>query len=98
MIDCGRVHLQRDDIVSPLLRTNVSHFCPGAGDEIIHAASKTRRGPATGAEVFDHSNLSEFIRDEEQMWKNRHVIVSQPMEDFDRQFDLDSTRHKKKCS
>jgi hypothetical protein len=48
--------------------------------------------------MFDHGDLHEFIRDEEQMREDRHVIMAQPMENFDRQIDLNTARHEQECS
>ena len=40
MIDRRRVHLQRDDVFSPILRAHVSHLRARAGDEIVYAAGE----------------------------------------------------------
>src|SRR6266480_1981293 len=48
--------------------------------------------------MLDHSDLRQLVSDEEQMRENRHVVVSQPMKDFDRFFDLKSARHEQECS
>ena len=62
--DCG-VHLQRDDILSPILIAHVGHLRTGAGDEIIHATSEARRGSVTRSEMFDDRDLRQFISDQE---------------------------------
>src|SRR5438093_7843446 len=48
--------------------------------------------------MLDHSDFRQFVGDEEQMRKNRHVVVSQPMKDFDRFFYLESARHEQESS
>ena len=40
MIDRGRIHLQRDDIVSPVLRAQIGNFRTGAGNQVVYAARK----------------------------------------------------------
>ena len=57
--------------------------------------AKPARRLIARAEMLDHSDLRQLIGDEEQMRKHRHVIVAQPMEDFDRHFDFESARNER---
>src|ERR1700730_1085160 len=98
VIDRGRVHLQRAHVFAPSLRANVSDLCARAGNEIVDATSEARGLLITGREVFYYRYLRQFVGDEKQMRKDRHVVVAQPMEDLDRQFDFDAARHEQKCA
>src|ERR1044071_3198335 len=40
VIDRGRVHLQRANVLAPGLRANVSDFRARSGNEVVHPASK----------------------------------------------------------
>src|SRR5437660_10296071 len=48
--------------------------------------------------MFDDRDFRELISDQKQVWEDRHVVMSQPMEDLDGLFDLNAARHKEKCS
>ena len=82
----------------PVLRADVGHLRARAGDEIVHATGKPGGALITRAEMLDHGDLRQFVRDEKQMRENRHVVVSQPMKDLDRLFDLEPARHEQECS
>src|SRR5438093_6022492 len=98
MIDRCRVHLQRDDIVCPVLSTHVGDLRAGAGDEIVYAARKTGRMFIHRVEMFDHGDLGKLVGDQEQMRKRGIVFTIQPMENLDWQLDFDAAWHVKKCS
>src|SRR5436189_4197393 len=59
---CG-VHLQRDDVLRPILGTHISHFRARTGDEVVDPTGKARGSPITGTEMFDHCDLRELISD-----------------------------------
>ena len=94
----SRVHLQRHDIVRPVLGADIGHFRTGPGYQIVHSARKSRRMFIHRAEMLDHGHFRELIRDQKQMRKHRGVFAIEPMENFDRLLDLDAARHIKKCS
>src|SRR2546421_1754590 len=98
VIDRGGVHLQSDDVLSPVLRANVSDFGPGAGDQVVYSASETGRARIARAEMFYDGDLGQFVSDEQQMGKNGDAFAAQPVKDLDRLFDLDPARNEKKCS
>jgi hypothetical protein len=65
MVDRCRIHLQRDDIVCPILRAHVRHLRARAGDEVIYAARESGHVLIHGAEMFDYGDLREFVCDQE---------------------------------
>ena len=42
--------------------------------------------------MLDHGDFRQFVRDQKQMRKHGCVLTIEPMENFDRQFDLDAAR------
>src|ERR1051325_6942992 len=96
MIDRRSVHLKRAHVLAPILRTNVSDLCAWSGDEVVDAAGKSWRIAIARLEMLNHRHLRELIRDEQQMGKDRHVVVAQPVEDLDRLLDFEATRHEEK--
>src|SRR5712691_3832444 len=48
--------------------------------------------------MFDDRDLGELVGNKKQMREHRSVLAVQPMENLDRQFNLDAARHIKKCS
>ena len=95
--DC-RVHLQRDDVASPILRAHISHFRARAGDQVVHTAGESEACRSNGAKRLDHRDFGELVGDQKQMRKDGCVFAVQPMENLDRQFDFDTARHVKKCA
>src|SRR5438132_14102869 len=98
MIDRGWTHLERDRVSAPRLRTHVTNFCACTGDQIVHATGESGRATIARAKMLDHGDLCELVCDQKQMRKDRHVVVAQPMEDFDWLLDLDPTRNEEKCA
>src|SRR5207237_801019 len=82
VIDRGRVHLQRAHVLAPGLRAHVGDLSPRAGDEVVDPAGKAWRLLITRTEVFYHRDLRQFISDQKQMRKYRHIFAAQPMEDL----------------
>src|SRR5438094_8131092 len=98
MIDGRRIHLQRDDVARPFLRANVSHLGTGPGYEVVDATGEARRGAVTRAEMFDDRYLRELISDQEQVRGDRHVVLSEPIEDAAGIFNSYAARHADKAS
>src|SRR5439155_2279845 len=98
VIDRCRVHLQRHDIFSPVLRAHIGYFGSGTGNQVVHATSKARQTSIYRAEMLDHGHLGELVSYQKQMRKHRSVLTIKPMENFDWQLDLDAAWHVKKCS
>src|SRR5918996_4189214 len=48
--------------------------------------------------MLDDGHFRQLVRDEEQMRKHGRVLAIEPMENLDRQLDLDAAWHVKKCS
>jgi hypothetical protein len=48
--------------------------------------------------MLDDRDLGQFISDQKQVWEDRHVVMSQPVENLDGLFDLHAARHEEKCS
>src|SRR5215472_3509546 len=46
--------------------------------------------------MFDHRDFGKLIGDQKQMRKDRRVVVSHPMKDFNWLLDLDAAWHKQK--
>src|SRR5437762_11099393 len=98
VIDRGRVHLQGDNVLSPVLRANVSDFGTRAGDQVVYSASEAGRARIAGAEMFYDGDLGQLVSDKQQMGKDGDSFAAQPVKDLDRLFDLDPARNEKKCS
>src|SRR4029077_2128410 len=98
MIDHCRVHLERDDVVRPILSAHVGHLRARAGHKIVYSARKSGRMLVNRAEMFDHGDFGKLVGDQKQMRKRRGILTIEPMENFDRQLDLDAARHVKKRS
>src|SRR5947207_971053 len=98
VIDRGRVHLQRDHVLSPVLCANVGDLGPGAGDQVVYSASEAGRARIAGAEMFYDGNFGQLVSDKQQMGKDGDSFAAQPVKDLDRLFDLDTARNEKKCS
>ena len=84
--------------VAPILRADVIHLRACADDEVIDAAGKSAAVAIGGAEMFDQRDLRKLLRHEQRMRENRGILAAQPMESFERQFDLHAPRHVKKSA
>ena len=49
----------------PILRAHVRHLRARAGDEVVYAARESGHVFIHGAEMFDHGDLRELVRDQE---------------------------------
>src|SRR4030095_5464958 len=92
MIDRCRIHLQRDDVVRPILSAHVGHLRAGASDEIVYSTRKSGRMLVNRAEMFDHGDFGKLVRDQKQMRKRRGILTIEPMENLNRQLDFYAAR------
>ena len=98
VIDDCRVHLQRDDVASPVLRADVSHFRARTGDQVVHPAGETGSLLIYGTKRFDDGHLRKLVRDQKQMGKDGRVLTMQPMKNLYGQFDFNTARDVKECA
>jgi len=94
----GGIDLQGENVIPPILRAHVSDFGARTRNQVVHSASEAGRWPIYGVEMLDYCNFGKFVGDEEQVWKHGGIFASQPMKNFNRQFDFNATRNVKKCS
>src|ERR1700726_2370208 len=94
----GEINLQGENVLPPILGAPVSDFRARTGNQVVHSASEAGRLPMCGAEVLKNSDLCQLVRDQEQVRKNGGIFASQPMKNFNRQFDFNAARNVKKCS
>ena len=76
MIHRGRIHLQGDHVVSPILRANISDFGAGACDQVVHTTGETGRALITRAKMLDDCNFCQFVSNEKQVRKYRYIFAT----------------------
>ena len=86
------------DGVAPGRRARQHHRSPARRRRDGLSQAPARLAALQHRRRVDHRDLRQLVRNEKQVRKDRHVILAQPMEDFDRLLNFDATRDEQKCS
>src|SRR2546430_2663659 len=88
----GRIDLDRERFLVPVLGADVIQFRAATDDQIVYAAGESSTVRVSRTEMLDDRDLRELVRDQERVRENGSIFAMQPMENLDRQFDFDTFR------
>src|ERR1700738_3890492 len=87
------MNLDRNELLAPLLQTDVRQFRTRFQDKVVHAAGKPMMGAVRRDEMFQEGNLAVFFRDNQRMRKYGSALSFHQMEYLEGCNDLDVLRN-----